>query len=81
MNIRANMYVRYPLIPAILQTNEKKPLHPTAAVTLSLSGIPGEAQADFGEVQCLEGGELKTFKFLCLTLPSSNAGYAQTVSR
>ena len=44
---------------------------------LELVWHPGEAQADFGEVQCLEGGELKTFKFLCLTLPSSNAGYAQ----
>lgn len=45
--------------------------------TLELVWHKGEAQADFGEADCYENGELKAFKFLCVSFPNSNAGYIQ----
>jgi transposase len=46
--------------------------------TLELTWSPGEAQVDFGEVDVYDAdGEMKTCKFLCVSFPYSNAGYAQ----
>jgi transposase len=44
---------------------------------LELIWHPGEAQADFGEADLLENGIKKTFKYLCLSFPQSNAAYVQ----
>jgi len=46
--------------------------------TQELVWHPGEAQADFGEADFYDGnGEKRMYKYLCLTFPYSNAGYAQ----
>jgi transposase len=38
---------------------------------------PGEAQADFGEADFFENGEMHTGKYLVITFPYSNAGFVQ----
>jgi transposase len=44
---------------------------------LELVWPAGEAQADFGEADVLEGGEKRTIKYLCLSFPHSNGGFVQ----
>lgn len=44
---------------------------------LELVWHPGEAQVDFGEADCYENETIRMIKFLCLSFPSSNAGYIQ----
>ena len=38
---------------------------------------PGECQVDFGEADCYEKNEFKSFKYLCVSFPHSNAAYTQ----
>lgn len=45
---------------------------------LELVWPPGEAQADFGEADVVEGGVKRGIKYLCLSFPHSNGGYFQT---
>jgi transposase len=46
--------------------------------TLELDWQPGEAQVDFGEADFYDAsGEKRMYKFLCVSLPYSNAGYVQ----
>ncbi len=51
--------------------------HAPRTGTLDLLWHPGEAPVDFGQVDVLEDGDLVRLHFLCLTFPSSNAGYVQ----
>ena len=44
---------------------------------LPLEHIPGEAQADFGDVEYYEKGQLCSGKYLNLSFPYSNQGYFQ----
>ena len=46
--------------------------------TQELVWHPGEAQADFGEADFYDvNGEKRSYKYLCVTFPYSNAGYTQ----
>lgn len=46
--------------------------------TLELDWPPGEAQVDFGEADFYDASsEKRMYKYLCLSFPYSNAGYAQ----
>jgi transposase len=44
---------------------------------LPLEHIPGEAQADFGEAEFYEDGQIYSGKYLNLSFPYSNQGYFQ----
>ena len=44
---------------------------------LELVWHPGEGQVDFGEADFYEQDILKTFKYLCVSFPNSNAAYTQ----
>lgn len=46
--------------------------------TLELVWQPGEAQVDFGEADFYDAtGQIRVYKFLCVSFPYSNAGYVQ----
>jgi hypothetical protein len=45
--------------------------------TLELVWDPGSAQADFGETDIYEDGQLTRKKFLTLSFPYSNNGFSQ----
>ena len=46
--------------------------------TLELEWSPGEGQVDFGEADFYDAsGEKRTYKYLCVSFPYSNAGYTQ----
>jgi transposase len=66
----------YPLVQRYLK--EKKRERGAERGYLELVGPPGEAQADFGEADVVEGGVRRTIKYLCLSLPHSNGGFVQT---
>lgn len=54
---------------------KRKEIYGKRAGYLPLEHIPGEAQADFGEAQYYEGGQLYSGKYLNLCFPYSNQGY------
>jgi transposase len=54
---------------------KRKEIYGKKAGYLPLEHIPGEAQADFGEAQYYEGGQLYSGKYLNLSFPYSNQGY------
>jgi transposase len=56
---------------------KRKEIYGKRAGYLPLEHIPGEAQADFGEAQYYESGQLYSGKYLNLSFPHSNQGYFQ----
>jgi transposase len=56
---------------------KRKEIYGKKAGYLPLEHIPGEAQADFGDAQYYEGGQLYSGKYLNLSFPYSNQGYFQ----
>lgn len=56
---------------------KRKEIYGQRAGYLPLEHIPGEAQADFGDAQYYEGGQLYNGKYLNLSFPHSNQGYFQ----
>jgi transposase len=56
---------------------KRKEIYGPRAGYLPLEHIPGEAQADFGEAQYYEGGQLYSGKYLNLSFAHSNQGYFQ----
>ena len=55
----------------------KKEIFGQRAWYLPLEHIPGESQADFGDAECYEKGQLYSGKYLNLSFPCSNQGYLQ----
>ncbi|WDL98474.1 IS21 family transposase [Alicyclobacillus sp. ALC3] len=45
--------------------------------TLELVWPPGECQVDFGEADFYIAGQVRAYKYLCVSFPHSNAAYAQ----
>jgi len=66
----------YPLVQRYCK-NQKEALKKSNKGFLELVWHPGDAQVDFGEADSFEGGTKKTIKYLCVSFPYSNAGYAQ----
>ena len=66
----------YPLVQRYLK--EKKRERGAERGYLELVWPPGEAQADFGEADVVEGGVRRATKYLCLSFPHSNGGFVQT---
>ena len=56
---------------------KRKEIYGKRAGYLPLEHIPGETQADFGDAQYYEGGQLYSGKYLNLSFPYSNQGYFQ----
>jgi transposase len=55
----------------------KKKIFSQPSGHLPLEHIPGEAQADFGEAEFYEAGQIYNGKYLNLSFPYSNQGYFQ----
>ena len=66
----------YPLVQRYLK--EKKRERGAERGYLELVWPAGEAQADFGEADVIEGSVRRTMKYLCLSFPHSNGGFFQT---
>lgn len=66
----------YPLVQRYLK--DKKRERGAEPGYLELVWPAGEAQADFGEADVVEGGVKRRIKYLCLSFPHSNGGYFQT---
>lgn len=65
----------YPLVQRYVKSLRE---HRYQEGTLELDWQPGEAQVDFGEADFYDAsGEKRMYKFLCVSFPYSNAGYAQ----
>jgi transposase len=56
---------------------KKKEIYHNQPGYLPLEHIPGEAQADFGDADFYENGQLRQGKYLNLSFPYSNKGYFQ----
>lgn len=65
----------YPLVQRYMK--KKKEDSDKLNGSLELVWHPGEAQADFGEADLIENGIKRTFKYLILSFPYSNAAYIQ----
>jgi transposase len=65
----------YPLVQRYLK--EKKRERGAEPGYLELVWPPGEAQADFGEADILQGGIKRAIKYLCLSFPNSNGAFIQ----
>ena len=65
----------YPLVQRYLK--QKKSERGADRGYLELVWPPGEAQADFGGADIIEGGVKRPIQYLCLSFPNSNGGFIQ----
>ncbi|GMA56980.1 hypothetical protein GCM10025858_14830 [Alicyclobacillus sacchari] len=68
----------YPLVQRYVKSLREARQEQYQEGTQELVWHPGEAQADFGEADFFDAdGERRTYKYLCLSFPHSNAAYTQ----
>lgn len=66
----------YPTVQRYVRVYRRQQLNRTKAAS-ELVWYPGEAQADFGEADCIYQGTQTRLKYLVVTFPYSNVGFTQ----